>query len=208
MLSAYVLREDDTHGGRVPSKYRRQNNRHVDCGPLNERRSNGKWALRSCTECGILLGANEGLLKAVWMTTLRFLNLFLILKPRGFVLDLLYARESSIAAVQSWRDHGRNNFTVELLDRNGRIEAILLSAGNVVRQRLLMCCFTDSVWSRCAPRYLTELWKGMLHFHQCLQIHSRQEAGEEYPLHVTGWWRDNVTQWWRVSPTCNRLVKG
>ena len=44
MLSAYVLREDDRHGGRVPSKYRRQNNRHVDCGPLNERRSNGKKA--------------------------------------------------------------------------------------------------------------------------------------------------------------------
>ena len=42
MLSSYVLREDDRHGRRVSSKYRRQNNRHVDCGPLNERRSQGK----------------------------------------------------------------------------------------------------------------------------------------------------------------------
>ena len=86
------------------------------------------------------------------MTTLRFL----------FFIFYLYARESSVAAVQSWRDHGRNNFTVELLDRNGRIEAIFLSAGNVVRQRLLMCCFTDSVWSRWTARYVTVLWKGML----------------------------------------------
>ena len=44
---------------------------------------------------------------------------------------------------------------MELLERNGRIEAILLSARNVVRLRLLMCCFTDSVWSRCTPRYVT-----------------------------------------------------
>ena len=43
------------------SSYRRQNNRHVDCGTLNERRSNGKRALRACTECGILLGDNGGL---------------------------------------------------------------------------------------------------------------------------------------------------
>ena len=45
--------------------------------------------------------------------------------------------------------------SMELLERNGRIEAILLSARNVVRQRLLMCCFIDSVWSRCTPRYVT-----------------------------------------------------
>ena len=50
---------------------------------------------------------------------------------------------------------------MELLERNGRIEAILLSARNVVRQRLLMCCFTDSVWSKCTPRYVTVVWKGM-----------------------------------------------
>ena len=50
---------------------------------------------------------------------------------------------------------------MELLERNGRIEAILLSARNVVRQRLLMCCFIDSVWSRCTPRYVTVVWKGM-----------------------------------------------
>ena len=50
---------------------------------------------------------------------------------------------------------------MELLERNGRIEAILLNARKVVRQRLLMCCFIDSVWSRCAPRYVTVVWKGM-----------------------------------------------
>ena len=37
------------------------------------------------------------------------------------------------------------SFSVELLERNGRIEAILLSARNVVRQRLLLCCFIDGV---------------------------------------------------------------
>ena len=50
---------------------------------------------------------------------------------------------------------------MELLERNGRIEAILLSARNVVRQRLLMYCFIDSVRSRCTPRYVTVVWKGM-----------------------------------------------
>ena len=35
------------------------------------------------------------------MTTLRFFILFYFLNPRGFVLDLLYACESSIAVVQS-----------------------------------------------------------------------------------------------------------
>ena len=50
---------------------------------------------------------------------------------------------------------------MELLERNGRIEAILLSARNVVRQRLLVCYFFDSVWSRCIPRYVTVVWKGM-----------------------------------------------
>ena len=50
---------------------------------------------------------------------------------------------------------------MELLERNGRIEAILLSARNVARQRLLMCCFIDSVWSRYTPRYVTVVWKGM-----------------------------------------------
>ena len=24
-----------------------------------------------------------------------------------------------------------------------------------------MCCFIDSVWSRCTPRYVTVVWKGM-----------------------------------------------
>ena len=31
----------------------------------------------------------------------------------------------------------------------------------VVRQRLLMCCFIDSVWSSCTPRYVTVVWEGM-----------------------------------------------
>ena len=50
---------------------------------------------------------------------------------------------------------------MELLERNGRIEAIVQSARSVVRQRILMCCFSDSVWSRCTPRYVTVVWKGM-----------------------------------------------
>ena len=53
------------------------------------------------------------------------------------------------------------SFSVELLERNGWIEAILPSARNAVRQRLLMCCFIDSVWPRCTPRYVTVVWKGM-----------------------------------------------
>ena len=79
MLSAYVLREDNRHGGRVPSKYRRQNNRHVDCGPLNERRSK-----RESERCELVLNAvfywepMEVYQKRCDMTTLRFLFLFLI----------------------------------------------------------------------------------------------------------------------------------
>ena len=46
------------------------------------------------------------------------------------------------------------SFFVELLDRNRQIDAILLSARDMVRQRLLMCCFIDGVWSRCTPRYI------------------------------------------------------
>ena len=53
------------------------------------------------------------------------------------------------------------SFSVELLEGNGRIEAIFLSARNVVLQRLLVCCFIDSVWSSCTPRYATVVWKGM-----------------------------------------------
>ena len=49
------------------------------------------------------------------------------------------------------------SFSVQLLDRNGRTDAILLSARNVVRQRLVNCCFIDGVWSRCTPRYVTVL---------------------------------------------------
>ena len=75
-------------------------------------------------------------------------------EPCGVVLDLLYARdffigyscESSTAVIDA------TSFSMELLERNGRIEAILLSARKVVRQRLLMYCFIDSVWSRCTPR--------------------------------------------------------
>ena len=53
------------------------------------------------------------------------------------------------------------NFAMELTERNGRIEAILLSARKVVWQKLLMCCFIDSVWLRCTPRNVTVVWKGM-----------------------------------------------
>ena len=83
-------------------------------------------------------------------------------EPCSVVLDLLYVHdlfngyscESSIAVVNPDVIID-TSFSVELLERNGRIEAILLSARNVVRQRLLMCCFIDSVWSRCTPRYVT-----------------------------------------------------
>ena len=93
------------------------------------------------------------------MITLRFFQD----EPCGVVLDLLYARglfigyscESSIAVVNLDVIIDTTSFSVELLERNGRIEVILLSARNVVRQRLLMCCFIDSVWSRCTPRYVT-----------------------------------------------------
>ena len=84
-------------------------------------------------------------------------------EPCGVVLDLLYARglfigyscESSIAVVNLDVIIDTTSFSVEL------IEVILLSARNVVRQRLLMCCFIDSVWSRCTPRYVTVVWKRM-----------------------------------------------
>ena len=28
-------------------------------------------------------------------------------------------------------------------------------------EAILMCCFVDSVWSRCTSRYITVVWKGM-----------------------------------------------
>ena len=76
MLSAYVLREDDRHGGRVPSKYRRQINRHADCGPSNERRSNGKRALRACTEAVFYWEPMAVYQKLCDMTTLLFFFFF------------------------------------------------------------------------------------------------------------------------------------
>ena len=60
------------------------------------------------------------------------LRFFFQNEPCGVVLDLLYASICSSATL-----------------------------ANVVRQRLLMCCFTDSVWSRCTPRYVTVVWKGI-----------------------------------------------
>ena len=92
--------------------------------------------------------------------TLRFLQD----GPCGVVLDLLYARDLFIGySCERNLDViiAATSFSMELLERNGRIEAILLSARNVVRQRLLICCFIDSVWSRCSPRYVTVVWKGM-----------------------------------------------
>ena len=89
------------------------------------------------------------------MITLRFFQD----EPCGVVLDLLYARDLFIG--YSWESStavlslDAASFSVELLERNGRIEAILLSARNVVWQRLLMCCFIDGVWSVCTPRYVT-----------------------------------------------------
>ena len=70
------------------------------------RQSDGKRALRACTECGILLGAQWSSFKSdVKMITLQFFQD----EPCGVVLDLLHARdlfigyscERSIAVVQS-----------------------------------------------------------------------------------------------------------
>ena len=47
------------------------------------------------------------------------------------------------------------SFSVELLDRNRRIDVILLNARNIVQQRQQMSYFIDSVLSRCTPRYVT-----------------------------------------------------
>ena len=77
-------------------------------------------------------------------------------EPCGVVLNLLYARDLFIGyTCKSSMIMDATSFSVELLDRNRRIDAILLSARNVVRQRQLMCCFIDSVWSRYTPRYVT-----------------------------------------------------
>ena len=111
------------------------------------------------------------------MITLRFFQD----EPCGVVLDLLYARglfigyscESSIAVVNLDVITDATSSSVELLERNGRIEAILLSARNAVRQRILMCCFTDSVWSRCTARYLTRVSGKECNFHLYLQTRSR-----------------------------------
>ena len=78
------------------------------------------------------------------MITLRFFQA----EPCGVALDLLYARdlfigyscERSIAVDDTDVIIDAMSFSMELLERNGRIEAILLNARNVVRQRLLMCC--------------------------------------------------------------------
>ena len=89
MLLAYVLREDDRHGGRVPSKYRRQNNRHVDCGPSNERRSNGKRALRACTEAVFYWEPMAVYQKRCDMTTL-FFFFFSFLFPFSFFFSFFF----------------------------------------------------------------------------------------------------------------------
>ena len=54
-----------------------------------------------------------------------------------------YTCESSILVVSQ-----SSTQQAFLLDRNGWTEAIL-SARNVVWQKLLIYCFTDSLWSRC-----------------------------------------------------------
>ena len=79
---------------------KKKTGRAEDC-----RRSDGKQALRACTECGILLGASGFFQKWCDMITLRLFQD----EPCGVVLDLLYARdlfigytcESSTAVAQS-----------------------------------------------------------------------------------------------------------
>ena len=47
------------------------------------------------------------------------------------------------------------SWAVALWVKYGRTEAILLSSRYAARHTLLMCCCTDSVWSRWTPRFLT-----------------------------------------------------
>ena len=89
-------------------------------------------------------------------------------KLRGVVLDLFCTRAicssatpAKIALSSLDVIMHATNFSMELLDRTGRIDAILLSARNVVRQRLLVCCFIDSIWSRGTPRYVTYLYSAL-----------------------------------------------
>ena len=74
------------------------------------------------------------------------------------------AVESSV--IQNWLpyvDDGKNNDMGNNSDGDDITSWLLYRIScNQVQQRLLMCCLIDSVWSRCTPRYLTELWKGML----------------------------------------------
>ena len=101
------------------------------------------------------------------MTTLRFFQD----EPCGVVLDLLYGRdlfigyscESSIAVVRSWRDHRRNELfcgTVrqERTDRGDSPECEKRSAAEATD---VLFHWHLSVWSRCTPRYVTMVWKGM-----------------------------------------------
>ena len=90
------------------SSYRRQNNRHVDCGTLNERRSNGKRALRACTEAVFYWEPMAVYQKRCDMTTLVFFScffsLFFLLFLSRAALFWIFCMHAKVALQQSSLD--------------------------------------------------------------------------------------------------------
>ena len=130
------------------------------------RESDGKWVLWACTECSILLGASGVLSKVVWHDhALIFLKMSRAALFWIFCMRVICSSATPVKVALQYSNLDviidTTSFFVELLDRNRQIDAILLSARDMVRQRLLMCCFIDGVWSRCTPRYIMVVWKGM-----------------------------------------------
>ena len=103
-----------------------------ECGGDMCHQSDGKRALQACIECSILLGANEVLSKAVWHDHISIFS-------RHTALWIFYTHmicsSATPAKVASWCDHGCNKLFCGTV-RNRWIDMILLSARNVVWQRL------------------------------------------------------------------------
>ena len=134
------------------------------------RQSDGK---RACTECGILLGASGVLSKAVWhdhasiIFKMSHAALFWILCMRAICSSATH--KSSIAVVQSWRDHRHNKLlcrTVreERTDRRDSPECKKRSAAEATDVLFHWQCLTRST-----PRWSEK----ECNFHLYLQTHSR-----------------------------------
>ena len=69
--------------------------------------SDGKWALRACTECSILLGASGVLSKVVWhdFFKMSYVALFWIFCMCTICSSATPAKVALQYLVQSWRDH-------------------------------------------------------------------------------------------------------